>query len=295
MSTTTTAPHAPEHPAHGGHAPGGHAHGDHAHASDLAHHFDSYEQQFDAGKLGIWVFLVTEILFFSGLFCAYSVWRAHHPEAFLYAHHYLDTFWGFVNTCVLLTSSLTMAWAVRAAQLGQKKLLIAMLIGTLGGAFGFLAIKYIEYSHKFHEGLFPGALYDPHNPILFELTRDGHYVEQGHAWEILEREQGLTADELHHMLEHDKAHLDKLVDDLSLRYAPEPKSVSTFFSIYFGMTGLHGIHVLGGIVVILWILVRSIRGDFNANYFGPVDYVGLYWHLVDLIWIFLFPLLYLIH
>jgi cytochrome c oxidase subunit 3 len=244
VSSTASA-----HAAHGdshGHAGADHGGGHGHHPSYVAHHFDTAKQQFDTGKFGIWMFLVTEVLFFSGLFCAYLLYRAHHPEIFIYAHHYLDTKLGAVNTVVLLFSSLTMAWAVRAAALGQKKVLVWMLILTLACAFGFLGIKYIEYSHKIHDGLVWGRAFNP-------------------------------------------AHL---VEDYQ---GPHPKNVHIFFGIYFGMTGLHGIHVLGGIVVIGWLLKRALRGEFHSQNYGAVDFVGLYWHLVDLIWIYLFPLLYLIH
>lgn len=149
---TTAASHAAPADA-GGHGDGHEGHDAHHGHPNCAHHFDSLEHQFDAGKLGIWVFLVTEILFFSGLFCAYTIYRANHPEVFVYAHEYLDKFWGAVNTCVLLFSSLTMAWAVRCAQVRNRTGLITMLSLTLLCAFGFLFIKYVEYSHKWELGL----------------------------------------------------------------------------------------------------------------------------------------------
>ncbi|MGC4030864.1 MAG: cytochrome c oxidase subunit 3 [Tepidisphaeraceae bacterium] len=136
-----------------------HAHDDghgHGHNPHLAHHFDTMEQQYDSSKLGMWVFLATELLMFGGLFCAYAVYRANHPEVFLYAHTYLNTTWGAINTGILLASSLTMAWAVRASQLGQQKALVTLLLVTLLGGAGFMMIKAVEYQHKFHEYLAPG-------------------------------------------------------------------------------------------------------------------------------------------
>ena len=141
-----------------------HDHDDHGHGHDphLAHHFESMEQQFDSGKLGMWLFLATEVLFFGGLFAAYVVLRARSPEVFAYASQYLDTMMGGINTCVLIASSLTMALAVRYAQEGRKALLVIMLWLTMGGAVGFLVIKYFEYTHKFHENLVWGtSFYDP--------------------------------------------------------------------------------------------------------------------------------------
>src|SRR3954467_3320411 len=141
---------------------GGHgdaeAHGEHGahHGSPfIQHHYDDAQHQFDSGKLGIWLFLAQEVLFFSALFVAYILYRYHHPEVYGYAHKYLDVKYGAINTAVLIFSSLTAAWAVRAAQLGQRLLLIVCIAVTIACAFTFLGIKYIEYSHKFHEHLLP--------------------------------------------------------------------------------------------------------------------------------------------
>ena len=237
---------------------------DDAHAPFLAHHFESPRQQFQAGKLGMWIFLLTEVLLFSGLFLAYAVFRSNHPDVFTYAHQFLDKNLGAVNTCVLLLSSLTMAWAVRAAQIGQRRTLVAMLCTTLLCACGFLGIKYVEYKHKWEHGLLWVRLYDPHQ------------AETG---------SGVHAPPVPSPASSPAGEQD----------APARKKAGLFFSIYFLMTGLHGLHVLAGMGAIAWVLRRSVRGDFGPLYFGPVDYVGLYWHLVDLIWIYLFPLLYLIH
>ncbi len=131
----------------------------HDHPEWLAHHFDDAEQQFDAGKLGMWLFLVTEVLFFSGMFCAYSLYRSLHPEIYEYASIFLNEVLGAINTGVLLFSSLTMAWAVRAAQKSQHRLLVGMLGATLGCAAIFLGVKAVEYSHKWTIGLLPGHMY----------------------------------------------------------------------------------------------------------------------------------------
>jgi len=204
-----------------------------------AHHFQSAEHEFQTCKLGMWIFLVQEILFFSGLFLAYGIFRWMHPEMFFGAHKTLDVTLGATNTVILIFSSLTMALAVRAAQLNQRGQSAVLLVITLLCAFGFLVIKYFEYSHKFHLGMLPGRLYFYDGLTQF---RDPHI----------------------------------------------------FFGVYFIMTGLHGIHVIGGIVVIGWILRRTLRGEFSSEYYTPVEMTGLYWHLVDLIWIYLFPLLYLV-
>lgn len=213
-------------------------HQEHAHEGHLQHHFAEPEQQFDASKLGMWLFLVTEVLLFGGLFVGFGISQIKYPEAFVQAHHHLDRNLGFLNTVVLLFSSFTMVMAVNAAKTNQKKKLVMFLMITIACAFVFLGVKYFEYSHKFHEGLLPGKFY----------SHEGDTVPNQFV----------------------------------------------FFSFYFMMTGLHGFHILGGIAVLTWTLIRSVKGEFSSEYYTPVDLVGLYWHLVDLIWIYLFPLLYLI-
>jgi len=208
------------------------------HPSYLAHHFSEVAQQKESAKLGMWIFLLTEILLFGGLFVAYAVFRAWHPEMFVNAHKQLDILMGTINTVVLITSSLTVALAIRSIQMGNKKRTIQLLFVTILLASVFLIIKYFEYSHKIHLGQLPGKYY----------TFEG--------------------------LEGTNPHV--------------------FFSIYFMMTGLHGIHVLIGIIAITWVMIRTSKNHFSAEYYTPIEMVGLYWHLVDLIWIYLFPLFYLI-
>jgi cytochrome c oxidase subunit III len=227
----------------------------HPHEEHLAHHFETPVQQAEAGKLGMWLFLGTEILLFSGLFCAYAVYRARHPEVFVYADRFLDRTLGGINTLVLIFSSFTMAWAVRAAQLGARKALVRLLAITVACGVLFLGIKGVEYEQKWKEGLLWGTHYAPHG----EAVEKAAPVAAGSSGaEIV------------------------------------PKNVHVFFGIYFLMTGLHGIHVIAGMGLLGIILVRARRGDFSPAYYTPVDLAGLYWHLVDIIWIYLFPLLYLI-
>jgi len=512
---------------------GGHGHGHEAHAEAghghhprfIQHHYDDAQHQFDAGKLGIWLFLAQEVLFFSALFVAYILYRFHHSEIYSYAHKYLDVKYGAINTAVLIFSSLTAAWAVRAAQLNQRKLLIGCIALTIGCAVTFLGIKYIEYSHKYHEQILFGRYFDPcvssggtplltksnechghkstvqwqdgkaaagcyqdidQDPVAPSVQADckveevriehgrparvaagaphdcakaptaivkgdgGTYTFTGACDEImvvgkgntiqldtakkvavkgqdntvrgnavdafagdntLKREvpKGISSplpalaavtdadvDETKqiarevkrtpiaeqcpeftpgHGAEHAEGHAAGkhpcwrvgyqpavcpkkankeqygiIVEygdhegrghsyriDASCKPAPKPaeskevfvdrdrpiklgekaltphhrlttheeheleaagpppEHTSMFFTIYFAMTGLHGIHVLFGVFVFAWLLVRSIKGHFRPDYFGPIDFAALYWHIVDLIWIFLFPLLYLIH
>lgn len=297
------------HPAHGD---------DHGHHNPfLAHHFETPEQQIESGKLGMWLFLGTEILLFAGLFCFYSVYRASHPEVFKYAHQFLDWKLGTLNTAILLFSSLTMAWAVRAAQLGQRATLIVMLVLTFLCGCGFLGVKYVEYSTKFEHGHVFGVNYYMHDHSHGEHS-DSHGDE--HAYHS--SDAGHTDDAAHAGDEPSATTVPAnaepttviapknitgaglIVDDATkdpaalarepVHVTDEPANVHLFFGIYFTMTGLHGIHVIIGMIVIFWLIVRSFRGDFGPQYNEPVDIGGLYWHLVDLIWIYLFPLLYLV-
>ncbi len=405
-----------------------HAHDEHHdHPDFLAHHFETPEQQFDAGKLGMWLFLVTEVLFFGGLFCAYALYRSLRPEVFQGCSQFLNTQLGAINTGVLLFSSLTMAWAVRCAQLRQHKMLAGMIAATLSCAAIFLGVKAIEYSHKWSMGLLPAGLYhydaaNPHHEggpnylmwisapfaaalilvvlwlIVAIVKKDqfkinvlkplvvvaacffvgvglGTILESGessaaeghgavaaahegehadhadHAEEAAATPAAAEAGEAEQKPSDEAASEEAAASDLTepaaelsmedealellagqagnsgaadalearrrqrqvaegevvagqdgaIAHLPPvepqintPRMAGVFFSIYYCMTGVHAIHILAGMGVLIWLLVRALRADFHEQYFGPVDYVGLYWHLVDLIWIYLFPLLYLI-
>ena len=201
-------------------------------------HFADAEQQRESAKMGMWVFLVTEILLFGGLFVAYGIFRAWYPEMFYNAHKFLDVTLGTLNTVVLITSSLTMALAIRSMQVNKKNETIIFLILTLLFALVFLVVKYFEYHHKIELGQLPGKMY----------TFKG--------------------------VEGNNPHI--------------------FFGVYFAMTGLHALHVIIGMIVITWALGRTFKNNFSDQYYTPLEMTGLYWHLVDMIWIFLFPLLYLI-
>ncbi|MCI0694880.1 cytochrome c oxidase subunit 3 family protein [candidate division KSB1 bacterium] len=206
----------------------------------LLHHFDDADQQFEASTLGMWAFLITEIMFFGGLFLGYTIYRALYPEAFAEASRLLDYRLGAINTAVLICSSLTMVLAVRAAQLSQRRALVIFLVLTIILGSAFLVNKGFEYAHKFHEHLVPGPNFGPAAPLT------------------------------------------------------DPHHSQLFFSFYFGMTGLHALHMIIGIGILAVLVYQAWRGRFNSEYFAPVDITGLYWHFVDIVWIFLFPLLYLI-
>jgi cytochrome c oxidase subunit III len=306
---------------------GHHGHGDHAKYPFLQHHFETPAHQFDSAKLGMWLFLATEVLFFGGLFVAYAVLRARFPEVFSYASHYLNTLMGGVNTCVLILSSLTMAMAVRFAQTNRKNAMLICLVLTFMGAVGFMVIKYFEYTHKIHEHLVWGKTFyvppnteegeaeklalstapaappatltvaNPAAPAVPSLATTPS-VEASAIKPASAAPAGLaTAREMakaeHLPVEsHDPA---LAHPTLHLADPKMPANTHLFFAIYYCMTGLHGIHVLAGMVMLAWLIWRGARGDFSSDYFTPVDVGGLYWHIVDLVWIFLFPLFYLIH
>lgn len=395
MSQSSTITHAGE-SAHGD----DHAH----HPPHLAHHFDTSEQQFETGKLGMWVFLATEILMFGGLFCAYGVYRGNHPDVFTYAHIALDRNLGAINTVILIASSFTMAWGVRCAQLGRRVGLVTCLVLTLLGGAGFMVIKTIEYSKKWEHGLWVGVsnMFHPGSgkeviPLEDSAAHghedashaSGHSAAEefvaGHA-NAQAKSAGHAAASVPPSANAESAHAAKApgaagqpasvpvpsgagadpagdkhaaaekaamgdnpsaggdalaaipVPEFSLISPPprgpaglaassvghtstqavaahanaghapghhgvlyedlpqaEKARVHIFFQIYFLMTGLHGLHVLVGMGLIGWLTVRAAAGAYGPAYYTPVDLGGLYWHLVDLIWIFLFPLLYLIH
>ena len=209
----------------------------HAHPA-LAHHFEDLEQQNEAATLGMWVFLVTEILFFGGLFVTYLVYRSSYPGAFSAASHEMVIWAGTLNTAVLITSSLTMALAVRAAQLGDRRSLIWLLLATMALGCVFLGVKAFEYRTEFIEHHVPGPGFQFEGPYL--------------------------------------------------------RQAQIFFSLYFVMTGLHALHMIIGLGIMAVMLWWSIRGTITREYASPIEISGLYWHFVDIVWIFLFPLLYLI-
>jgi cytochrome c oxidase subunit III len=210
-----------------------------AHSPQLRHHFENMSQQFDAGNLGMWVFLVTEILFFGGLFSSYILYRTFYLPGFEIGSRLLDVRFGATNTAILIASSVTMVLAIRSAQVGSKKGQIFFLIATmvLGALFLFLKFNY-EWTHDYYEGTMPGV-----------------------RWTY---------------------------------FGPYAGSVQMFFCFYFFMTGLHALHMIVGIGILTVLTIMAARNAFSPEYYTPLEISGLYWHFVDIIWIYLFPLLYLI-
>jgi len=238
-------------------APHGHTY----HDPHLAHHFEDRRQQDEAHSLGLWVFLATEIMFFGGLFLAFTVYHVLYPDAFGLASRRLDVVLGVVNTVVLLVSSFTMAMAVHSAQTGRQKSLITYLSVTFLCAMAFMGIKGVEWAQKYEHHYIPGPAFH------FELNdpHSGHVMSQQQVESVLMR--------------------DKFVE----------RHAQMYFVMYFCLTGLHGIHVLIGMGVIIWMIIRARRREFTPHWNTPIELTGLYWHLVDVIWIYLFPLIYLIN
>jgi len=238
---------------------------------ELYGHYQTLEQQKDSATLGMWIFLATEILFFGGLFLTYTINRHTYAQVFAFSSRTIDLKWGAINTVVLIGSSLTMAMSVWSAQVGKKKLVTLFLILTLALGSVFLGVKAVEYHAKYVEHHIPGAAFDlyycTNNPAACNLS--------GKA------------------LENEKTEL----DDLTTK-AGGPTAVNAhsqlFFSLYFGMTGLHAVHMIVGAGLLVWLILQSIKGRFTPEYNTPVENIGLYWHFVDIVWIYLFPLLYLI-
>ena len=215
---------------------------------ELRHHFADMEQQKNAASFGMWLFLVTEIMFFGGMFCAYLVYRVNHFNAFAAGSQQLSIGLGAFNTAVLLVSSLTVVLAVNAAQRGKKNQLVIYLVITVLLGLTFLGVKAFEYAEKFEKHHVPGA--------SFSFTES--------------------------------------FDDNGKHIPVNPKEAELFFSLYFAMTGMHALHMIIGCGLFAVLAVLAWKGRYSPGYYTPIENAGLYWHLVDIIWIYLFPLLYLI-
>jgi len=219
-----------------------------AHNPALLHHFADAQQQKNAASLGMWLFLVTEIMFFGGMFCAYLMYRLAHFNAFAAGSQQLSIKLGAFNTAVLLVSSLTVVLAVKAAEAGDRKQLVTYLVLTVALGLTFLVVKGFEYAEKFERHHVPGP--------TFSFT--------------------------------------DTFDDGVHKIPVNPNEAQLYFSLYFAMTGMHALHMIIGCGLFTVLAVFAWRGHYSPSYFTPIENAGLYWHLVDIIWIYLFPLLYLI-
>ena len=235
---------------------------------ELRHHFADEQQQRNAASLGMWWFLGTEIMFFGGMFCGYLIYRLKYFPEFAVASRSLDLKVGTFNTVVLICSSLTVAQAVRAAQLGKRALQVKMLLLTLVFGLAFLGIKSYEWGHKYEEH---------HIPTF-------HYNVIGGNGDLTQGNERLLG-------------LDKLKSDpvkLAAREAEIQQHTKVFYSLYFALTGMHAIHMIVGVGIFCVITFMAWKGRFTPEYHTPLEIAGLYWHFVDIVWIYLFPLLYLI-
>ncbi len=296
--TTNAAEHALEH---------------HYHPPGLQHQFDDMKQQEESVSIGMWMFLAQEIMFFGGLFTVYLVFRSRFPMAFAAGSNHLDAFWGGLNTLVLIVSSLTMALTVYYAQRGDRMKQVILIILTMFFGTVFLGVKAIEYTDKYNHGLVPisgwnkrttdsGAGAKEHSSLVLpietrvEASEAAPAIEAPHSnkrgefqWTdvslVKEAQEGgfLTENEKISYFSGGEIDANKFRD-----------KVQIFYWIYFAMTGLHALHMVIGLALMTWLLWKAFQGTFSAEYYSPVEMSGLYWHFVDIVWIFLFPLLYLL-
>ena len=234
-------------------------HGHEAHPAYLRHHFENTAQQADAAGFAMWLFLLTEVMFFGGMFTAYLIYRNWYYPAFVQASHQLNIFWGTLNTAVLITSSFTMAMGVWCAEMRKQSGLVLCLVLTFILGIGFLGIKTVEYKEKIEKHHVPGFHYSLKS-----------FVDPQSDPEIYKEY-------------HDKP--------LALDMA---RHTELYFFLYFAMTGMHALHMIIGIAILGYMILRARAGAYTLGHVTFVENFGLYWHFVDIVWIFLFPLLYLI-
>lgn len=289
------------------------------HPPGLQHQFEDMKQQEESNTIGMWMFLSQEIMFFGGLFTAYLIFRSRYPMAFAAGSNHLDAFLGGVNTLVLIVSSLTMALTVYYAQKGNRNMQVIMIVLTMIFGATFLGVKAVEYTDKYNHGLIPFATWNKKTKggeehakteetkevkHFFSAEESGNkesehgehaYVNptgkfQWNSWKetmpIIEEAQSgnyLTNAEKIGYFTNGEFDREKFTG-----------KVQIFYWIYFAMTGLHGLHMIAGLILMTWLLIMAWRGTYSSLYYTPVEVAGLYWHFVDIVWIFLFPLLYLL-
>ncbi len=251
MANTLAATHEEVHEAH--------VHGEHVSLPQHRHHFETEEQQREAGSFGMWLFLLTEVMFFGGMFFAYLLYRNWYYDAFVAASNQLSVPLGTLNTIILISSGFCMALGVYAAEVRKRRMLVWTLILTTVFGVAFLGVKGVEYHEKWEKHHIPGASFDIHEFVNPPIDAKTHEPS----------EKPLPVD--------------------------MAQKTQVFFFLYFAMTGMHALHMIIGIGLLFWLLYRAQRGDFSAGYVAPIENFGLYWHFVDIVWLFLFPLLYLIN
>ena len=276
------------------------------HEPGLQHQFEDMGQQEESVSIGMWMFLVQEIMFFGGLFTAYLVFRSKFPMAFAAGSNHLDAFWGGLNTLVLIVSSLTMALTVYYAQKGNRNMQVMLIVLTMLFGATFLGVKAIEYSDKYNHGLIPvtglnkkvKAEPNTEHAVVHEKPCYEHAHGEEHEYvnpkgdfqwadcslvKLAKDHNYLTASEQIGYFSNGEIDADKFRD-----------KVRIFFYLYFVMTGLHALHMIVGLGLMTWLLWTAWKKYYSADYYMPVEMSGLYWHFVDIVWIFLFPLLYLL-
>jgi cytochrome c oxidase subunit 3 len=261
------------------HDPHGHAHAHGAGEGDgtfLQHHFDDVGQQHESSMLGMWAFLATEVMFFGGLFAAYAIYRSRWPDAFGAASRMLNIPLGAVNTGILLVSSLTMAMAVRASQLGDRKAIVRNLLLTMLFGTAFLGVKAVEWTADYEEHLIPSIRWD------WDHAKAEHAKKHG-------AEHQPAAEARAEVTEGSPERNDMRVEPLS-----ESQRAEMFFVLYFFMTGLHAIHLIIGVVLVGIIAYLTHTRWLTGAGATQIEVTGLYWHFIDIVWVFLYPLLYLI-
>lgn len=278
------------------------------HEPGLQHQFEDMGQQVESVSIGMWMFLVQEIMFFGGLFTAYLVFRSKYPMAFAAGSNHLDAFWGGLNTIVLIVSSLTMALTVYYAQKGKRMVQVVLIILTMIFGATFLVVKAIEYSDKFNNGLIPVAGLNKKVPATPEGEEGPGSIKP--CWEAEHAAAaGAPRPNPRGEFKWTDCSLAKLAQDNNYLTTSERigyfsngeidgnkfrDKVRIFYFLYFVMTGLHALHMIVGLGLMAWLLWTAWKGNYNGDYYMPVEMSGLYWHFVDIVWIFLFPLLYLL-
>lgn len=289
-------------------------HDDHYHPPGLQHQFDDMKQQVDSVTIGMWVFLAQEIMFFGGLFTVYLVFRSRYPMAFAAGSNHLDAFWGGLNTLVLIVSSLTMALTVYYAQKGDRTKQVVLILLTMFFGTVFLGVKAIEYTDKYNHGLVPVNGWN-------KVIKEGEHAAPKEGVFVLPFEAKVEAAAAEGAAVHPNPHGNFQIEDKDLELVALAQNegfltsseksgyftstgeldkqkfagkVQIFFWIYFVMTGLHALHMIIGLGLMTWLVIMAWRGTYSAEFYTPVEISGLYWHFVDIVWIFLFPLLYLL-
>jgi cytochrome c oxidase subunit III len=302
-----------------------HGHDHHYHPPGLQHQFEDMEQQQESASIGMWMFLVQEIMFFGGLFTVYLVFRSKYPMAFAAASNHLDALWGGLNTLVLIVSSLTMALAVFYAQKGNRNMQVIMIVLTMFFGTVFLGVKVVEYTDKYNHGLVPVNGWnkrikdDGHGSAKEPASKSAPVHDQNKLDPNAQEKTSLNAPNPNKDAHgNPRGEFQISRDDLKLvtlarqgNFLTEAEKIGyfsngepdiekfrdkmrIFFWIYFTMTGLHALHMIIGLGIMAWLLWKAWQGTFSAEYYSPVEISGLYWHFVDIVWIFLFPLLYLL-